>query len=118
MVDEALARGEDVALALGLDEGIDLSDSAYLSNALAKFLLPLAPRFGGMFLTGGETARALLNAAGAAGIRLRGEVEAGVPLGTAEGWQDLPVITKAGAFGNAGTLVRCRAALREYLSRS
>src|SRR5580693_3998765 len=31
--------------------------------------------------TGGETARALLDAAGAAGIRLLGEVEPGVPLG-------------------------------------
>ena len=116
-VEEALARGDDVALALGLDEGVNLAESAFLSTALAKFLLPLAPRFGGLFLTGGETARALLNAAGAAGIRLLGEVEPGVPLGTAEGWGDLPVITKAGAFGNAETLVRCRAVLRNFPGR-
>ncbi len=116
LVEEGLAGSQDVAVALGLDEGVNLGESAFLSGALAQFLLPLAPRFGGLFLTGGETARALLNAAGAAGIRLLGEVEPGVPMGTAEGWGDLPVITKAGAFGNAGTLVRCRAALREFLS--
>ncbi len=114
-VESALASGQDVALALGLDDGINLAESALLSTALANFLLPLAPRFGGIFLTGGETARALLNAAGAAGIRLVGEIEPGVPLGTAEGWGDLPIITKAGAFGNAGTLVRCRAALKGRL---
>lgn len=117
LVEEGLVSGQDVAVALGLEEGVNLAESAFLSTTLAQFLLPLAPRFGGLFLTGGETARALLNAAGAAGIRLFGEVEPGVPLGTAEGWGDLPVITKAGAFGNAGTLVRCRAALRDFLSR-
>jgi len=115
LLETTLASGDDLVLSLGLDEGIDLSESARLSKALARLILPLAPRLGGLFVTGGETARALLNAAGAAGIRLRGEVEPGVPLGTAEGWRDLPVITKAGAFGNAQTLVRCRAALRDFL---
>jgi 4-hydroxythreonine-4-phosphate dehydrogenase len=115
LVSEALDGGEDVAFTLSLDEGIDLAESALLSAALARFLLPLAPRFGGLFCTGGETARALLDAVGAAGIRLLGEVEPGVPLGAAVGWRDLPIVTKAGAFGSERTLVRCRAVLRRLL---
>jgi D-threonate/D-erythronate kinase len=115
LVSGALDGGEDVVLALSLDEGINLAESTLLSGALARFLLPLAPGFGGLFCTGGETARALLDAAGAAGIRLLGEVEPGVPLGTAVGWRDLPVVTKAGAFGTERTLVHCRAALRQLL---
>ena len=114
-VREVLDGGEDVALSLSLEEGIHLAESAFLSAAFAQFLLPLGPRLGGLFCTGGETARALLDAAGAAGIRLLGEVEPGVPLGTALGWRNLPIVTKAGAFGTARTIVHCRAALRRLL---
>ncbi|MBV8090371.1 MAG: four-carbon acid sugar kinase family protein [Alphaproteobacteria bacterium] len=117
LMDEALRGSDDVALALDLGEGINLGESAYLSGALAQFLLPLAWRFSGLFCTGGETARALLTAAGAVGIRLVGEVEPGVPLGTMEGWHNLPIVTKAGAFGTPQTLVRCRAALRRLLAQ-
>jgi 4-hydroxythreonine-4-phosphate dehydrogenase len=117
VMDEALRVTDDVALALGLGQGINLSESAYLSSALAQFLLPLAWRISGLFCTGGETARALLAAAGAVGIRLVGEVEPGVPLGTIEGWHKLPIVTKAGAFGTPQTLVRCRAALRCLLAQ-
>jgi len=116
LLDEALGSGDDVALALGLGEGINLGESAFLSRALAQFVVPSAPRLGGLFCTGGETARALLNIAGAVGIRLVGEVEPGVPLGIVEGWRNLPIVTKAGAFGTTQTLVRCRTALRHFLN--
>jgi len=115
-LEEAVDHGDDVALALSLDEGIDLAESVSLSRALAQLLVPVASRFSGLFCTGGETARALLNAAGAVGIRLAGEVEPGIPLGTVEGWHNLPIITKAGAFGSPQTLVSCRAALRRFLA--
>lgn len=112
-LDEALLGGsDDVALALGLDGEIDPRESAALSRTLGQFLLPSAGRVGGLFCTGGETACALLAAAGATGIRLAGEVEPGVPFGTVEGWRNLPIVTKAGAFGSPQTLVRCRAALQ------
>jgi uncharacterized protein YgbK (DUF1537 family) len=66
-LDEALSGGNDVALALSLGEGVNLGESAFLSIALAQFVLPLAPRFSGLFCTGGETARALLGTADAFG---------------------------------------------------
>jgi uncharacterized protein YgbK (DUF1537 family) len=116
LLDEALSRNEDVALALGVGEGVDLGESAFLTGALAQFVLPFVRSFGGLFCTGGETARALLNATGAVGIRLVCEVEPGVPLGTVEGWHNLPIVTKAGAFGSPQTLLRCRAALHRFLN--
>ncbi len=118
LLDEALSGSDDVALALGLDEGINPGEGAFLCSALAQLLLPLDRRLCGLFCTGGETARSLLNAGGAVGIRLVGEVEAGIPLGTVEGWHNLPIITKAGAFGSPRTLVHCRAVLQRFLRQT
>jgi uncharacterized protein YgbK (DUF1537 family) len=43
---------------------------------------------------------------GAAGIRLEGEVEAGIPAGALIGPSPYRVVTKAGAFGERDTLVK------------
>ena len=75
-------------------------------------LQPAAPHIGALFATGGETALALLSALGVNGIRLLDEVEPGVPLGLTRGALRVPIITKAGAFGDAGTLGRCLSHLR------
>lgn len=58
-----------------------------------------------LVLTGGDTAKDVAKKLGATGIRLRYELEAGVPVGELIG--DLPsvtVITKAGAFGEVSTI--------------
>lgn len=79
---------------------------------LAATLAPLMPRIGGLILTGGETARAVLTAAGVRGIRVRGEIEPGVPIGVILGAIALPIVTKAGTFGDDHTLARALATLR------
>lgn len=61
--------------------------------------------FGGLVLTGGDTAVGVARRLGASGIRLEGEVETGVPMGTLIGPRPYPVVTKAGGFGGPGTLV-------------
>lgn len=68
-----------------------------------------------LFLSGGDTATAVLGAIGAQGIRLQGEIVPGMPEGTLMGGliDGLPVVTKAGAFGQRETLV----ALHEYWSK-
>ncbi len=60
-----------------------------------------------LFLSGGDTATAVLRAMGAQGIRLHGEIVPGMAVGTLmEGpMEGLPVVTKAGAFGQKETLV-------------
>jgi uncharacterized protein YgbK (DUF1537 family) len=56
---------------------------------------------GGLFLTGGLTARACLLALGAHGVRLESEPLPGIAQSRALGgaWDGRPVITKAGGFG-------------------
>ena len=65
-------------------------------------------RPGALLLTGGETAIAVLRALGAGGLRLAGELEPGLAVGTlADGpFDGLVAITKAGGFGDAHALVR------------
>jgi uncharacterized protein YgbK (DUF1537 family) len=112
---EALHIGHDVAIAIGLAKESNHDGGAVLSKALAQFSTPLTSRVAGLFCTGGETARALLNAVGIVGIRLVGEIEPGVPLGIGEGSPaGLRIITKAGAFGHPQTLVHCRTVLRSF----
>jgi 4-hydroxythreonine-4-phosphate dehydrogenase len=82
------------------------------SFALAYFLAPHVHRAGALVLTGGDTARAVLQTIGVTGLRVWGEVEPGVAFSTAMGAWEGTVITKAGGFGDPSTLARCRAALK------
>ena len=61
---------------------------------------------GGLVLTGGDTAIGILQAWGAVGIRLAGELEPGVVLAETMGTLSIPVVTKAGSFGERATLTR------------
>jgi uncharacterized protein YgbK (DUF1537 family) len=71
-------------------------------------------RPGALLLTGGETAVAVLRALGASGLHLAGEIEPGVALGTLAGgrFDGLPLVTKAGGFGDPDLLVRVFEAFR------
>lgn len=80
------------------------------AGMLAELVARYPTRIGGLVLTGGETARAVLRRLGITTLQVVGEVEVGVPILVAVG-SGLPVITKAGDFGDRDTLLRCRAAL-------
>ena len=84
----------------------DASSESVLGS-LAEVAAVLSERgfFKGLVLTGGDTAVAVARRLGASGIRLEGEVEAGVPIGTLIGPRPYPVVTKAGGFGGPDTLV-------------
>ncbi|HYH40201.1 MAG TPA: four-carbon acid sugar kinase family protein [Azospirillum sp.] len=109
---EALASGDDLLLTTETGDSPDLTEGHALAVSLGRLVHEQAPRIGGLVMTGGETARAVLAALGINAVRLLGEVEPGVPLGLAEGARTIPLITKAGAFGSPETLVRCRERLR------
>jgi uncharacterized protein YgbK (DUF1537 family) len=108
----ALAAGQDVVLLLAERPAVEPGAERMLAAALGRLAGPLAARAGGLIATGGDIARAVFMALGATGMHLLGEVEPGVPLGFLVTPGRLPLVTKAGAFGNAATLSRCRAALR------
>jgi uncharacterized protein YgbK (DUF1537 family) len=91
----ALARGEDAVL--------------YGEAAAGADLVRAIEHAAGLVLTGGETARAVCDGVGVTAIELIREIEPGVPLGRAG---DLGIVTKAGAFGDPGTLSRAVEAIR------
>ncbi len=104
----ALDAGMDVAVGPGA-EFLDSTMGPLLSAALARIVKPYADRVGGLVATGGESARAVLEAWGIHRLRLVSELEAGLACSVTEGWSGrLPVLTKAGAFGTSQTLLNCR----------
>jgi 4-hydroxythreonine-4-phosphate dehydrogenase len=115
---DAVARAAavgDVAVMLCDSGDDDPAESLRLGAAMGAFLAPHVAVASGVIATGGETARAVLLAAGVATLRLIGEVEPGIPLSNTEG--GLRIITKAGAFGGAKTLLECFEVLRRGCAR-
>jgi 4-hydroxythreonine-4-phosphate dehydrogenase len=109
----ALDAGRDALLVIEAGESVDLTRAPLLAAALGRLAAAQAGRIGGLIATGGDIARAALGAMGASGLSLLTEVEPGVPIGLTDTAPALRVVTKAGAFGTAQTLQRCRAALEE-----
>ncbi|PWC29422.1 four-carbon acid sugar kinase family protein [Teichococcus aestuarii] len=112
-----IAAGEDALAIIEEEPGADLRQGAALAEALAALLRPAGLAAGGLFATGGETARALLAQLGVHSIRLLEEIAPGVPLGLAQGGRAMPVITKAGGFGGAQTIGHARQRLRAWLQQ-
>ncbi len=116
---ELLAAGKDVLLELEQEAHPDLSRGAAMADRLAEFAanavsFPQQSRlpFGALVATGGDTLYALLSRFDVHGIRLLEEVEPGVPLGITLGAITIPLVSKAGAFGDAHTLRRSLERLR------
>jgi D-threonate/D-erythronate kinase len=102
-----LKNGDDVLveIAAGVTPDPDLGPS--LARSLAECLWPAMWCVSGLIATGGEIASALLARWCVGGILLLDEVEAGISLGIiAIHDTHIPIITKPGAFGDAGSLVR------------
>jgi uncharacterized protein YgbK (DUF1537 family) len=104
----------------GIDVVVDILPPANLSaprargivDALARQVAPLAARASAWMATGGDTAAVLLARSGARGIQLVDELEPGTSLGITLGERSLPVVTKSGGFGDAGSLRRIAERLR------
>jgi uncharacterized protein YgbK (DUF1537 family) len=111
----ALSAGRNVVVVPECRETLTFEQGGKMARALGQFALCGAGGVGGLVATGGETARAVLDAWGVRRLRVHGEVEAGVAFSTTDGWRRVvPVVTKAGGFGDAETLVRCG----EFLQRN
>ncbi|MBM7786818.1 four-carbon acid sugar kinase family protein [Tenggerimyces flavus] len=99
----ALREGASPVVALDLSPGEeDVRHVRLLADELARH----APSVGGLVLTGGETASSVLRAFGVTALELVDEIEHGVPVSLASGAWRGPVVTKAGTFGDADSLVR------------
>jgi len=107
----ALTAGRDVLLMTGMETLLALERGPVLAAQLARLVAAEAGRLAGLVVTGGDVARAMLEAVGANGLHLLGEVEPGVPLGVTDTERALRVVTKAGGFGSPNALRHARAAL-------
>lgn len=106
-ITDRLHAGGDLLVSIGRDDAFDPAEGPRLSAALAQLALPGFRHAGGLIATGGETARAMLSAAGIGALTLRREVEPGVPLSDTPELPGVParrVATKAGAFGTEAAL--------------
>ncbi|KMZ12055.1 4-hydroxythreonine-4-phosphate dehydrogenase [Candidatus Burkholderia humilis] len=102
---DALRAGRHVVVSLSQSSRDDVSNGLLFCQRLAALLAPAVPHAGGVIATGGETARALLAAAGIGELRVIEEIESGVPLlHDVHGGRTLAVVTKAGGFGVPDTL--------------
>jgi uncharacterized protein YgbK (DUF1537 family) len=103
-----LARLEGVTVGVAADG--DGPEDARHAERLAAELAPAAAEAGAVVATGGDTARALLEALGVERLEVLGELEPGVvasrtPAGAV-------FVTKSGSFGDDDTLARAVARLR------
>jgi uncharacterized protein YgbK (DUF1537 family) len=106
---EALARKQSVALCLRLEQRIRSrshlqSLQQTLQSAAGRLFDTGQPKAN--ILVGGDTALKVYEQCGARGIRILGDVEPGIPWGRWMGGRmdGLPLVTKAGGFGNPDTL--------------
>ncbi len=102
---DPLLADNDLVVTIGGTQP-DLREGPLLAAALARLLEPARTVVGGLILTGGETARAILTGWGVHALELVGELEAGIPLSYTLDARPVPVITKAGAFGADDSLAR------------
>jgi len=110
----ALKHGKDVVVLLEAGDELDRRIGVQLTTALGELVRPFSESVGALVSTGGETARAIFDAWGIQRLQVAGEVETGLPFSITSGWhRELPVLTKAGAFGDAQTFLRCREFLNE-----
>lgn len=108
----ALQAGKDALVEIVFENRPEPASIPTLLTGLSSLIAPCALAASAIAATGGETAAAVLASMGTTGIRMVSEIEPGVCLGVTTGARCVPVVTKAGAFGDAHTLMRVAERLR------
>lgn len=107
---EAFSVGRSVILRSPPDDLRQASQRRALELTFGQLTRQVCQNFavGGLVLTGGETAMAVCQALEAEAVQILGEFEAGIPWGRLLGGSaaNVPLVTKAGGFGQPDSLVR------------
>ena len=129
LIQSALQNGQDAVLTTSADREkvaasfaqgakyglsqIQVSDQiADSMGQVVAGVLQEQNQISGLVLTGGDTAKAVSRNIEVNGVLLYREVEKGIPLGRLIGKYELPVVTKAGAFGSPEALWKSVQALK------
>lgn len=102
-----------------LPAGTPRDQAGRLIAARFAAILRQAERPGVLFVSGGETLRAVCGILGAYRLDVDGEVEPGVPTSILRGgaWDGQRIVSKSGAFGDDGFLVRLAAETAHGVAR-
>ena len=120
-VSSSLESGRDTVLTTELatqpDED-DLSRSHTIATALGQIMARVAGLVGGLVLTGGDTALAALRELEVYAADIVAEVATGIPALVLRGGRcpGMPIITKAGGFGTAHSLLVANQFLKEKMA--
>jgi uncharacterized protein YgbK (DUF1537 family) len=110
---EAIEAGQDALVEIVFAARPDPAAIPSLVQKLGRLIVPCASRASAIAATGGETAGALLTSLNTTGIEMITEIDPGVCLGVTIGASRVPVVTKAGAFGDERSLIRVAERLRK-----
>jgi len=66
---EAFATKRDIVVLLGTEDKLKIDAGRLLSSALAQMIVPHCDKVGALVVTGGETARLVLQTWGVTGLR-------------------------------------------------
>ena len=111
-----LSLGLDPVLCIEAGDNADPAEGPLLARHLGRHLATALDSAAGLVLTGGETARAMLAQLGITRLQVLDEVEPGVVLSGSVCGRGRTIATKAGAFGDAGSLERARQAVRARIA--
>ena len=116
-----------VVVALDPSSPAEPTSSAAVVAALADAISPHARSFDGVFVSGGETARAVLDRLGVSQLDVIAEIEAGTVVSTeafgtgsvnatsgttkARAGEGLVIVTRPGSYGGPDSLRRCASSL-------
>ncbi len=94
---------------------VEIINRPRVSQSLGEMSATLRSKVGALVVSGGETARKVLDRWGVMNLQLYGELERGVPISSAvvDAMRPVTVITKAGDFGQKNTFRHCQ----EWLSK-
>lgn len=121
-VNDEVAQGLDVVVSLGADAHTDPAEGPMLARQLARLLHAPMAAAAGLVITGGETARAVLEELQLRSLRVHSESEPGVVLcitehqNTEQDTRRQWIATKAGAFGHPASLQRASSAIHSLLA--
>ena len=96
-------RARLVIVTIDPGAAVDAKTSSQLVAAFADVTSPLAEHFAGLFLSGGETARSVLDRLGTATIRVVGQLATGTVVSRRDG--GAVVVTRPGSFGGPDSLL-------------
>lgn len=112
---EAVKLERDMILMCSNDTKVEVIDRQRLSQSLGEMSETLRGKVGALVLSGGETARKVLDRWGVMNLQIYGELERGVSISSTvvDATRPVTVITKAGDFGQRNTFRHCQ----EWLSK-